>query len=96
MLLSVTGLSNCASSTAQVNAPPEKALVVYFSWGGNTRTVANEIAEITGSEVLELQLATPYIRDRDEIEEVAKREGSRRSAAEAESPARKPGAIRCD
>lgn len=74
MLLSVTGLSNCASSTAQVSAPPEKALVVYFSWGGNTRTVANEIAEITGSEVFELQLATPYTRDRDEIEEVAKRE----------------------
>lgn len=74
MLLSATGLSNCASSTAQVSTPPEKALVVYFSWGGNTRTVANEIAEITGGKVFELQLATPYTRDRDKIEEVAQRE----------------------
>lgn len=74
MLLSATGLSNCASSTAQVSTPPEKALVVYFSWGGNTRTAANEIGGITGSEVFELQLATPYTRDRDEIEEVAKQE----------------------
>lgn len=74
MLLSAIGLSSCGSSTAQVNTPPEKALVVYFSWGGNTRTAANEIGGITGSEVFELQLATPYTRDRDEIEEVAKQE----------------------
>lgn len=74
MLLTAIGLSSCGSSTAQVNTPPEKALVVYFSWGGNTRTAANEIGGITGSEVFELQLATPYTRDRDEIEEVAKQE----------------------
>lgn len=74
MLLSAIGLSNCASSTAQVSTLPEKALVVYFSWGGNTRTAANEIAEITRGKVFELQLATPYTRDREEIEEVAKRE----------------------
>ena len=74
MLLSAIGLSSCGSSTAQVSTPPEKALVVYFTWGGNTRTAANEIGGITGSEVFDLQLATPYTRDRDEIEEVAKRE----------------------
>lgn len=73
MLLSVTGFSNCGSSTAQVTTSPEKALVVYFSCGGNTRPVANEIGAITRIKVFELQPATPYTQDRGEIEEVAKR-----------------------
>lgn len=74
MLLSVIGLSSCGSSTALGSTPPEKALVVYFSWGGNTRTAANKIGEITGSEVFELQPTQPYTRNREEIEEVAKQE----------------------
>lgn len=81
ILLSVIGLGSCGSSPAKASNQaagadtlPEKALVVYFSWGGNTRTVANQIGEITGAEVFELLPATPYTRDRDVIEEVAKRE----------------------
>jgi len=79
--LSIMGLSSCNSSPAQAGNqggmtgnPPEKALVVYFSWGGNTRTVAKNMGEITNAEVFELLPAIPYTRDRHEIEEVAKRE----------------------
>lgn len=79
--LSIMNLSSCNSSPAQASNqgevtqnPPEKSLVVYFSWGGNTRTVAKNIGEITNADVFELLPATPYTRDRDEIEEVAKRE----------------------
>lgn len=81
MALSIMGLSSCCSSSAQagnqeaaVSNSPQKALVVYFSWGGNTRTVAKNIGEIANAEVFELLPAIPYTRDRDEIEEVAKRE----------------------
>lgn len=81
MILPVAGLCGCGSSPATAASQPEnatntppKALVVYYSWGGNTRTVARQIAEITGADIFELQPATPYTRDRDQIEHIAERE----------------------
>lgn len=80
MLLTVVGLSSCSSNPVKAANPPEKALVVYFSWGGNTREVAKQIGEITGSELFELLPEKPYTRLRygsngvDGIEEVAERE----------------------
>ena len=79
LLLSVIGLCSCSSTSAQkqtqaIDAKPGKSLVMFFSWGGNTRTVAERIGHLTGADGFELKLAVPYTTDRDEIEEVAKRE----------------------
>lgn len=51
-----------------------KALIVYFSWGGNTRVLAKQMAELVGADLFELVPAEPYTRNRDEIEEVSERE----------------------
>ncbi len=40
-----------------------KILVAYFSWGGNTRSVATRIAQLTGGTLYEIQPATPYTTD---------------------------------
>lgn len=79
LLLSLIGLCNCNSTSAQkqsqaTDAKPGKSLVVFFSWGGNTRAVAKKIVHLTGADLFELKLKVPYTTDRDEIEEVAKRE----------------------
>ncbi|WP_289193616.1 flavodoxin [Bacteroides acidifaciens] len=37
-----------------------KPLIVYFSWGGNTRAVAEIIGNITGGDMVELELVEPY------------------------------------
>lgn len=37
-----------------------RTLIVYFSWSGNTRTVANIIHEITGSNIVEIEPEEPY------------------------------------
>lgn len=79
LLLSIIGLCSCGSTSAQkqtqaTDAKPGKSLVVFFSWGGNTRAVAERIGLLTGADGFELKLAVPYTTDRDEIEEVAKRE----------------------
>ena len=84
LLLSVIGLCSCNSTSAQKqpqtsNATPRKSLVVFFSWGGNTRAVAEKISYLTGAEGFELKLAVPYTTDRDEIEEIAKQGSSRQS-----------------
>ena len=40
-----------------------KILVAYFSWSGNTETIAKRIAELTGGTLYEIQPATPYTTD---------------------------------
>ncbi len=37
-----------------------KSLIVYYSWSGNTRGVAKEIARQTGFDTIELELEKPY------------------------------------
>ncbi len=38
-------------------------LVAYFSWSGNTETVAKRIADLTGADIYEIEPATPYTTD---------------------------------
>ena len=35
-------------------------LIVYFSWSGHTRRVANFIHELTGSDIVEIEVQEPY------------------------------------
>lgn len=78
MLAVIIALCGCSSSNAKQQDMKEangnKALVVYYSWGGNAREAATIIGEITGADVFELQPTVPYTTDREEIEEVAKKE----------------------
>lgn len=37
-----------------------KALVVYFSWSGNTEALAQEIQAQTGADIFRIETATPY------------------------------------
>lgn len=65
-------------SGTNVNSPnvPEakKVLVAYFSWSGNTRIIANQIKEITGEELFEIQTAKRYPEEYRSCTEIAKRE----------------------
>lgn len=40
-----------------------RALIVFYSWGGNTRGVAREIKKQTGFDMVELELVKPYSDD---------------------------------
>lgn len=48
------------AAPVQTAAKTKKALIVYYSWGGNTRGVAKEIQRQTGFDTAELALVTPY------------------------------------
>ena len=50
------------------------ALVVYFSWSGNTASVANEIQAQTGADIFEIVPAEPYSDDYDTLLDIAKDE----------------------
>ncbi len=40
-------------------------LVAYYSWGGNTKAVAEDIADTLGADLLELKVKEPYPTDYD-------------------------------
>lgn len=52
----------------------EKSLVVYFSWSGNTESVAQEIAAQTGADVFKIEPQEPYTDDYDELLDIAQEE----------------------
>lgn len=57
-----------------VGADTVKALVVYFSWSGNTEAVASEIQSQTGADVFELIPEEPYTDDYDTLLDIAQEE----------------------
>lgn len=50
------------------------SLIVFYSWSGNTRKVAQEIARQTGFEVVELELEHPYSTDYNTVLDEAQRD----------------------
>ena len=69
--LSLTAV--CGPLFAQTTAKGKK-LIVYFSWSGNTRYIANLIAEKTGADIVELELVKPYSSNYSQCLDEAKRD----------------------
>ena len=78
------------TSRTETEARPETeagsaSLVVYFSWSGNTESVANEIQAQTGADLFEIVPAEPYTDDYDALLDIAREEqanGARPAIAE--------------
>ena len=74
----------------EVSSEPEtetgsNSLIVYFSWSGNTESVANEIQAQTGGDIFEIVPAEPYTDDYDALLDLAQEEqanGARPAIAE--------------
>ena len=67
------------TSRTETEARPETeagsaSLVVYFSWSGNTESVANEIQAQTGADLFEIVPAEPYTDDYDTLLDIAREE----------------------
>ena len=55
-------------------AGEENAIIVYFSWSGNTEAVAQEIQNQTDAGLFEIVPARPYTDDYDELLDIAQEE----------------------
>ena len=55
-------------------APAKKVLVAYYSYSGNTREMARQIADASGGELFEIVPVTPYPSDYQTVVDQAKRE----------------------
>lgn len=59
-----TGSGNVESSDLQTSGEGGGSiLIAYYSWGGNTRGIAQEIQRQTGAELFEIEMVTPYSTD---------------------------------
>lgn len=73
---------SCSSGTSTEEIPtPDrptteagKTLIVYFSWSGNTRAVANTIQELTGCDIVEIEVEEPYSSVYNEVTARARQE----------------------
>lgn len=52
----------------------KKVLIAYFSWGGTTKRMAQEIQRITGGDIFEIEPATPYPTNYTQCTQVALQE----------------------
>ncbi len=41
----------------------QRILIVYYSWGGNTQSIAQQIQKTTGGDIFEIETVKPYSRD---------------------------------
>ncbi len=62
----------CGKSLGMNKFNPQKKLVAYFSHSGNTKVVAQSIAEIAGADLYEIRPAEPYPQDYDAVVKQAK------------------------
>ncbi|CAK7069933.1 MAG: hypothetical protein DELT_01819 [Desulfovibrio sp.] len=68
MCFSTAGVADAAQPGGK------KMLVIYYSWGGNTRYMAEQIQTLTGADIFELTTVTPYPKEYRPTTEQARRE----------------------
>lgn len=73
-ILAIFGMAASLFGIKAQNLKPEKMLIVYYSWSGNTRTVAECIQKATGATLFELKTETAYPEDYKQLLAAAKKE----------------------
>ena len=62
-LAGAAALGNIGMAEEGTKKMNKKCMVVYFSWGGNTRFAATTIAKKIGAPIFEIKVETPYNSD---------------------------------
>lgn len=57
---------NSQKEAQNMTLTDKKVLVAYFSWGGNTKSIAEKIQTKTGADIFRIEPVTPYPQDYNE------------------------------
>lgn len=71
-----------AANTQITGSDGGNVLIAYFSWGGNTEGIAEEIQAQTGADLFEIELVTPYSSDYNTVLDQAQRDQSEQARPE--------------
>lgn len=63
-----------SAGTEQNGGSSGKVLIAFFSWGGNTKGIAEEIQSQTGADLFEIELVHPYSNDYNTVLDEAQRD----------------------
>ena len=63
-----------SAGTQSVDSAGGKVLIAFFSWGGNTKGIAEEIQAQTGADLFEIELVNPYSNDYNTVLDEAQRD----------------------
>lgn len=77
--ISGTGVQN------ETDSEGENVLIAYFSWGGNTKGIAEEIQRQTGADLFEITLVNPYSSDYNTVLDQAQRDQNEQARPELAS-----------
>jgi len=66
--------TNADEEPVRILTEDASSIIIYFSRGGNTENVAQQIESFTGADVLELQVENPYPSDYEETVDRADKE----------------------
>ena len=79
----VAGSGNIAGTQQETDVSGDgNVLIAYFSWGGNTRGIAEEIQRQTGADLFEIQLVEPYSTDYNTVLDQAQRDQNEQARPE--------------
>lgn len=86
VLNAVTGSGNVSGANMQASSiNGGKVLIAYFSWGGNTKGIAEEIAVQTGADLFEIQMIEPYSTDYNTVLDQAQKDQNEQARPELSS-----------
>lgn len=82
----VAGSGSVSGSAVSNNASGDgNFLIAYFSWGGNTQGVAEEIQSQTGADLFEITMVNPYSDDYNTVLDEAQRDQNEQARPELAS-----------
>lgn len=84
LVRNAAAVSGSVISAGQENTSSSggKVLIAYFSWGGNTKGIAEEIQSQTGADLFEIELVTPYSTDYNTVLDEAQRDQNEQARPE--------------
>jgi flavodoxin len=74
MLLPLILILLGANMELQAQTGNNRILVAFFSWSGNAKVLAGQIAQATGGDLFEIRTVTPYPNNYDDCIRVARQE----------------------
>lgn len=79
----VSGSGSVVSADLKNNSNSNgKVLIAFFSWGGNTKGIAEEIQSQTGADLFEIKLVHPYSTDYNTVLNEAQRDQNKQARPE--------------
>ena len=83
VLNAAAGTGNVTGTETELSGDSSgEVLIAYFSWGGNTRGIAEEIQRQTGADLFEIQLVEPYSTDYNTVLDQAQRDQNEQARPE--------------